>query len=281
VSGFVHSKYGYDNVGFHMGDEMITVDFNGILTAEELAEIEKKSNDYIWQNKQVNIFVPTAEELEKLDYRSKKELTGDVRIVEFPGADMCACCGTHITYTGEIGLVKIISVQKFHEGVRIEMLSGDRAVKYMNDVAQQNKEISVLLSAKVKETSTAVKRLADENTANKISISELYKKIFSLTAEKYRDKGNVLIFENGLTPDNVRNMANEIMEVCGGRAAVFSGDDENGYKYAIGEKDGNLKDMVKKLNAELNGRGGGKPFFVQGSVSADKESIEKFFLDIN
>ncbi len=277
VSGIIHEKFGYDNVGFHMGEEMITVDLNGMITAEELAEIEDKANDYIWKNIAVNIFVPSKEELAKIDYRSKKELEGDVRLVEFPDADMCACCGTHIASAGEIGLVKLVSVQKFHEGVRIEMLCGKRAVKYLNDINEQNKAVSVMLSAKVRETAGAVKRLADENAANRLALAELQKKMFAVIAEKYEGKGNVLLFETGLAPDAVRNLASELMETCGGRAAVFSGDDENGYKYAIGEKDGNLRDFAKEMNTALNGRGGGKPFLVQGSVNTQKENIEEYF----
>jgi alanyl-tRNA synthetase len=200
--------------------------------------------------------------------------------VEFPGADMCACCGTHVANTGEIGFVKLVSVQKFHEGVRIEMLCGSRAIKYLNDITEQNKAISVMLSAKVRETSAAVKRLSDENTANRIAVSQIQGKLFDAKAKELKDCGDVLIFEDGLTPDAVRNLANAVMETCGGKAMVFSGDDENGYKYAIGEKDGNLRDFSKDMNSKLNGRGGGKPFFVQGSVSASETEIRDYISKI-
>lgn len=277
VSGFIHRIYGYDNVGFHMGDEMITVDINGMLDMDALLDIEQKTNAYIWNNNDVKTFFAIGEELKALDYRSKKELSGDVRIVEYPNADMCACCGTHVAKTGEIGLVKIISVQKFHEGVRIEMLCGGRAMRYINDIAAQNRSISVILSAKVRETAAAVQRLADENGAVKFALADAQKSLFKQKAKEFEGKGNVVLFEKGLSPDAVRNLSNEIMECCGGRAAVFSGDDENGYKYAIGEKGGNLKEFVKQMNTALNGRGGGKPFFVQGSVFANAENINKYF----
>lgn len=143
VSGIIHRRTGGNNVGFHMGSDTITVDLDVELTAEELAEIEAEANRVVWANGATQIFHPTAEELKDLDYRSKKELTGDVRIVTFPGADTCACCGTHVTRTGEIGLIKLISVQKFKEGSRIEMLCGDRALAYINGILEQNHQISV------------------------------------------------------------------------------------------------------------------------------------------
>ena len=136
----------------------------------QLAEIERKTNQKIWEDTQIKIIYPTAEELEKIDYRSKKELTGQVRIVEFPGVDICACCGTHVTHTGEIGMVKLLSVEKFREGVRIEMICGKRVLDYLNMVNDQNHQISVKLSAKMDKTAQAVERLQEENFRLNFSI---------------------------------------------------------------------------------------------------------------
>ena len=122
VSGLVHEAYGYDNVGFHMSSDVITVDLSGVLSEAQLAEIEVETNRKIWENSEVEITYPSREELDKLDYRSKKELTGQVRLVRFPGSDLCACCGTHVTHTGEIGAVKILTVENFHEGIRLTMI---------------------------------------------------------------------------------------------------------------------------------------------------------------
>ena len=124
VSGLVHAAYGYDNVGFHMSSDVITVDLSGVLSETQLAEIEAETNRKIWENSEVEITYPSREELDKLDYRSKKELTGQVRLVRFPGSDLCACCGTHVTHTGEIGAVKILTVENFHEGIRLTMICG-------------------------------------------------------------------------------------------------------------------------------------------------------------
>ncbi len=279
VSGFIHAKYGYNNVGFHMGAEMITVDLDGEIDAGGLAEIEAKTNAYIWTDAVVEELHPTESELKELDYRSKKELTGDVRIIRFPGADTCACCGTHVNRTGEIGMVKLVSCQKFHEGVRIEMLCGKRAMEYLNAVNGENYKISTMLSAKVRETSKAVDRLMNESQSLKVKISEIENGILADIAKEYVDRDFVLINRGGLTPDSVRKLTAQLIEQNPGICAVFSGDDENGYKYAVGQKGGDLKELVKNMNTALNGRGGGKPFFAQGSVACAYAEVEKFFED--
>lgn len=278
VSGFINKRFGYDNVGFHIGSEMITIDLNGEITKEELREIEIQTNNYIWENHKTEILYPTADELKAMEYRSKKELSGEVRIIRFPDGDTCACCGTHVDSTAEIGFVKLISVQKFHEGVRIEMLSGKRAYEYIAKATDENSAISSLLSAKVFETSTAVKRLLDENQQLKYKLGMTENKMISAIADNYKGYNDKIVLNQpDLTPDTVRKLATMLIENNSCLCCVFSGDDENGYKYAVAQKDGNLKDLVKEINTALNGRGGGKPFFAQGSVSAKWEEIEAFF----
>ena len=278
VSGFINARFGYNNVGFHMGADFITVDLDGDITKEELKEIEIAVNDYIWQNHHVEVLLPTSEELKELKYRSKKELEGEVRIIRFPGGDTCACCGTHVDTTAEIGLVKLISVQKFHEGVRIEMICGKRAYEYCAKAVEENSKISNQLSAKVFETSAAVDRLLNENQQLKIKLSETENNMLGIISENYKGiSDKIIINQPNLTPDNVRKLAAALIEQNSGLVAVFSGDDENGYKYAVAQKDGDLKQLVKDMNTALNGRGGGKPFFAQGSVNAKAEEIESFF----
>lgn len=276
VSGVIHRIYGYENVGFHMGAEMITIDFSGELTEAQLQEVEREVNERIWLDSPVKCWYPDPEERKQLPYRSKKELTGPVRIVEFPGADICACCGTHVRRTGEIGLVKLVSVEKFHGGIRVEMLCGGRAYRYLCDIAAQNRQVSQLLSAKVRQTAKAVENLALELEAKKQELFALENARFAEKAEELRGKGNVVVNLPGLTPDGVRRAAIAIQETCGGRAAVFSGDEERGYRYAVGQPEGDLRAWVKALNQALQGRGGGKPGFVQGSLGAKWDEIVAF-----
>lgn len=278
VSGIFNSMYGYNNVGFHMGSEMITLDLDGELSFEQVREVELIANEYVFKNVECRIFEASGEELKKLKYRSKKELTGNVRLVEFPGADLCACCGTHVRYSGEIGVIKMFSCQAYKGGVRIEMLCGKRALNYINDILEENKAISKLLSAKVKQTSSAVERLMGENSDLKNKLNEMLKEKFEVLAKENVGKSKVILKENSLDSNGVRNLANAILNGgCDGLIAVFSGSDEDGYKYAICQKEGDLREFIKNLNSSLNGRGGGKPFFAQGSVVASWNEIERFF----
>lgn len=280
VSGLVHQAYGYDNVGFHMGSDVITVDFNGILTEAQIREIEQQVNQKIWENAEVEIFYPDKDALETLDYRSKKELNGQVRIVRFPGVDTCACCGTHVAYTGEIGMVKLLSVEKFREGVRMEMICGHRVLDYLNKVDDQNHQISMRLSAKSDRTAQAVERLQEENFSLKGRVQSLEEGMFAAEANKWAGKGNVLLFQQNMEADSLRKLTDAVMQTCGGRCAVFSSNADGSCKYAMGEKAGDLRQLTKDMNNALNGRGGGKPFFVQGSVQAGEDQIREFFREL-
>ena len=277
VSGIIHRRFGYENVGFHMGAEMITIDLSGMLTPEQLEAVEAEANEAVWRDIPTEITHPDPETLKTIPYRSKKELTGDVRIVTFPGVDICACCGTHVSSTGEIGLIKLFSCEKFHDGVRIELLCGRRALAHLSALAAQNRQISGLLSAKPLETASAVRRTLDELAQQKLRAAGLEARILDAQAETYRGAGNVLLFEPDMTPDTLRRLADAITSRCCGRCAVFSGSDETGYKYCLGETSGDLRQLSRDLNAALSGRGGGKPFFVQGSVQASRQAIEAFF----
>ena len=280
VSGIVHRIYGFNNVGFHMGSDVITVDFDGVLTEEQLYDVEQEANEAVLRNVPVTISYPSKEELETMDYRSKKEIEGQVRIVTIENADICACCGTHVTRTGEIGLIKIFSCVKFHEGVRLEILCGMRAYEYVNRLMEQNRKNSALLSAKPTETNAAAERMAEELAGAKYRVSQLENELFSLKAKAYAGESNVLLFESAMSPDAVRRFADAILAGCTGRIAIFAGDDEQGYKYALCKKDGDLRETVKALNAACNGRGGGKPFFAQGSVQASRAQLEAFFASL-
>ena len=278
VSGLAHALWGCENVGFHMGAEVVTIDFDRPLTEEQFATLEQTANWHLWQvNLPVNITYPSPQELERIRYRSKKELTGQVRIVEFPGADCCACCGTHVNYPAQVGLVKLLSMQKFREGVRIELVCGGRALQYLSRAMEQNAQVSHLLSAKVFETGAAVGRLLEENTALKSRLLSLEESRFTALAQRYAGAGDVVLFEEGLSSDSSRRLCDAVLHTCGGRCACFSGTDGAGYKYAIGQRDGDLRTFVKELNQALNGRGGGKPDFVQGSVQASRRDIQAFF----
>ncbi len=275
VSGFAHARWGCDNVGFHMGSDVITIDLNRVLDGKDLEWLEDAVNRYIWEDHPTIITYPTPEELDALDYRSKKELTGQVRIVSFPGGDTCACCGTHVTSTGQIGLVKLLGAVRFREGVRIELVCGGRAMAWLNRAAAQNHHVSNLLSAKVFETGAAVERLLEERDRLKARLQTLEEQHLAAIARRCAGAGHQVVFEDDLSPDALRRLCDSVLQVCGGWSACFTGDEEHGYRYAIGCPEGtdDLRPVIRELNRSLHGRGGGRANFVQGSFSSGRKSI--------
>ena len=276
-SGLICGRCHCDNVGFHMGTDMVTIDFNADIPWEELLEIEAQANQYIYEDHPIDIQFHRGAELDAIDYRSKKPLEGDVRIVAFPGADCCACCGTHVLRSGQVGLVKFLSVQKFREGVRIELLCGKRALNYLSRTWEQAKTIGQRLSVKPVDAAAAVERLEHELSAAKLRCSQLEESVFAAIAQEQAGKGNVLLFQSPMKPDSVRKLADAAAKTCGGLAAVFAGEGIH-YAYALGRADGqDISAQVKAMNAALHGRGGGRNGFAQGSVEAERSAIEAFF----
>lgn len=274
VSGLICGQYGCDNVGFHMGKDVVTIDFNTELTLAQLREIEGQANRLIWENRAVEIGFYEGEELEKIDYRSKKPLAGPVRIVTFPGADTCACCGTHVTRTGEIGCIRLLNVHPLRGGVRIEMLSGGRAYRYFDVAAHAAHTMAAALSVQEGQAPAALERLMEEQEALKYRFARLEDRLFFAMAQGMT--GAKVLFEPGLTPDALRRLCLAVSGQTGERCAVFSGSDQEGYKYAASVP-GGAAGLVKSLNAALSGRGGGKGDLAQGSVQATRSQIEAFF----
>ena len=276
-SGLICGRYGCDNVGFHMGTDIVTIDFNADIPWEELLEIEGQANRYIQEDHPIDIQFHRGAELDAIDYRSKKPLEGDVRIVAFPGADCCACCGTHVLRSGQVGLVKFLSVQKFREGVRIELLCGKRALEYLSKTWEQAKAIGQRLSVKPVDSEAAVERLEGELANLKLRCAQLEESVFESMAKEQAGKGNVLLFQPAMRPDSVRRLMDAVSKTCGGLAAVFAGE-EGHYAYALGQADGqDISPLVKAMNTVLHGRGGGRNGFAQGSVEAERSAIESFF----
>ena len=275
-SGIICQQYGCDNVGFHMGADAVTIDFNADITWDALLAIEARANQYIYENHAIDIRFYRGAELDAVDYRSKKALDGDVRIVKFPGADCCACCGTHVVQSGQVGIVKFLSCQKFREGVRIDMLAGERAYRYLSATWEQNLHAAQLLSSRPTESAKAVERVLAELGALKQRAAKLEEASFAQVAVQNSGVGDVLLFEDDMSPDSVRKLCDAVSQTCGGRCAVFAGAGE-AWKYAVGQVGGDLRELTKNMNAALSGRGGGKPNFVHGSVNAPREAIEAFF----
>ena len=277
LSGLLCSLYDCSNVGFHLGTDTVTIDYDRDLTWEQVLEAERQANESIWRDTPAEITFPAPDALAQLDYRSKKELTGQVRIVSFPGADCCACCGTHVRRAGEVGLIKVLSCQKFREGVRLEILCGQRAYRYLSRIYEQDHAVARLLSVKPQDAFAAVERQNAELTAAKLRMTELEDRLFALRAQSLAGCGDVLLLEPPMRPDGARKLADTAARAAGGLAAVFAGERDS-YVYALVHAGGaDISPLVKRLNSALSGRGGGRNGFAQGSVQADRSAILDFF----
>lgn len=279
VSGIANRLYGCTNVGFRMGKE-ITVDFDVELTAEQIRKIEKLANEAVYKNVAVYAEYPDKSILEELEYRSKLDLTEDVRIVTIEGYDRCACCAPHINRTGEIGIIKILGFMRHRGGTRLFMLCGFDAYEDYCIKADNLYQIAVALCAKHNEELPAFKRLCDENSELKQKCSALTKELTQLKSEKNECiNGITVYFENEPDMQAVRKLALEAAKKNDGIVAVFSGEN-NSYKYAVSSLSKSVKSIAQELNASFNGRGGGSDELVQGSIVATDTEIRKLLSEI-
>lgn len=276
VSGLIHQRFGYDNVGFHMGTDEVTIDFNGTLEWADLMAIEEKANGMIWENLEISAVYPEKDELDAMEYRSKKELTGAVRIVSIPGGDICACCGTHVERTGEIGLVKFLSMIHYKGGARISLLCGKRAVEDYERKRDQVQRISVLLSARPGEIARAVEKLKDEEAKLQEKLVAAYDKLIASEVRDIKEgDGDIFILEPDFEAIQLRHLVNRLLEEKKGRTVLaLGGAAEGSFLYVLGSRDGDMRRLSRELNGLLNGRGGGSAQMAQGTFFATKDQLQ-------
>ena len=275
-SGIVHKKFGYDNVGFHLSDSIVTMDFNGVISPKEITEIEEKVNQAIIENIPVEVSYPSKEELKELDYRSKIEIEGQVRIVTIPGYDVCACCAPHVRRTGEIGSLKVMNVQSYKGGVRVSILCGFRAL----DAFRQKADIITELMAEFSTSQDAildnVKKLKGTNQTMKNQLAAAKQELMEYKVSAIpEDSENAILFEADLETPVVRGVVNGLVEKFAGISAVFVGNDENGYQFIVGSKNKDCRQIAATLREKLSARGGGSDKMIQGSVAATQLQIEE------
>ena len=277
-SGLTHQKYGAENVGFHMAADCMTIDFDKELSFEQLSEIEYEANLAVRANIPVRTFYPSPEELKVLEYRSKKELAGAVRIVEIAGIDRCACCAPHVRATGEIGAIKLLTAERHRGGVRLSLICGMDALDDYRRKQDSAAAISALLSAKRDEIAPAVERLLESEAKLKERASILGMRCAAMRAEAIAPtEGNICIFDEGLSEAAARELVNRLTEKTGGVAALFLADGAGAWRYIIGSRRVDLRSAAKAINAGISGRGGGRPEMIQGSAAASEQEIASFF----
>ena len=281
ISGIVHRRFGYENVGFHLGKEEVTMDYDGPLTGEELRSIEYEANQVVAENREIKAYFPSTEELKKIPYRSKKELQGKIRIVEIQDCDICACCAPHVQTTGNVGLIKITNAIRYKGGMRLWIACGMRALEDYNQKEASVVQISNMLSAKQQEVTEAVKRLTEEIQQFKKKAAKMQERLVMgyLESEKAvlkeNPNANLLLFEKELDTMAMRNFVNAGMELTKGVCGAFVGDEKQGFRYVLGSS-GDIREIGKKLNAAFQGKGGGKPPMIQGSLVGEEEKIREF-----
>ncbi|MDO5410292.1 MAG: alanyl-tRNA editing protein [Lachnospiraceae bacterium] len=276
ISGLVNRYYQYHNVGFHLGAEEVTLDFDGTLSLEQLRAIEKEANEAVKANFPVQVSFPDAKTLAALDYRSKIELKGAVRIVEFPGYDICACCAPHVERTGEIGLIKITNVQSHRGGVRVNILCGDRAIADYTRKQDSISSISVQLSAKPDKTAEAVSRLRQENVRLKEQICTLQaalmqEKLSALPSPA--DSRHAILFADELDAIAARNTANQLADTYEGFGFMLVGDDEKGYRYVIASRHLDCRELSASLRKVFSAKGGGSGEMIQGTIQTTGKEL--------
>lgn len=275
LSGILHQMFGAENVGFHIGSDSVRMDTSVPISAEGLREAELAANRIVWQNVPVLITYPTREELARMTYRSKKEIEGQVRIVTIPGADVCACCGTHTAATGAVGQIKILAAENYKGGVRLSIVCGERALLAAQAMRQRQADIGALLSAKPSETAHAVHRVYDEYTALKFAHFGLCSELFDALAAQVAPGADAIRIVPGLDPDGLHRLAARLSEATTGLCAALTAN-EKGTGYCLAQAGGDVRALTKALNTALDGRGGGKPGICQGSCAAAPEQVETF-----
>ena len=276
LSGLLHSMFSTENVGFHIGQEFVTMDINAPLTWQQLMQAEWTANSIIWKDVAVDCKIVPPDQLDTLQYRSKKAIEGDVRIVTIPGADCCACCGTHLPSTGMVGQIKILDAQRYKGGTRLTVVCGGRALKDYNIKRDQLAKIGAAVSMPHNRAADGVDTLQQQIAQLKMQLADARNLWFDALCASVSADQSPLIVADGLDGEAMRSLCLRLCECTPNRCAVLC-PKEGGYSYAVGQKDGKLTEFVRSMNSALSGKGGGKPFLCMGSLQADINSIKQFW----
>ncbi len=277
-SGLVHSTYGFDNVGFHLSDNEVTLDFNGVIGPDGIRDIERRANEIIFRNIPSEIRFLSGEEAKTAEYRSKIDLDDEIRVVTYPGVDACACCAPHVALTGEIGCLKVVGLQNYKGGIRVSILCGMRAMEVFFHDRDILEKTANYLSNSTDEVYHLVVKARTELAETKAALAEAAKKLVQVRIDQIpAGGGNAVLFEESLDAGAMRSAVNSLVQKKNGFCGVFAGSDADGYRYVIGKQGGDARTINNELREKFGARGGGKPEMVQGSVTASRADIETLF----
>lgn len=281
ISGIIKSSFGFNNVGFHLSDNIVTADFDRFLNEEALAQIENKANEVIYKNVSVSCYYPSSESLRYTEYRSKTDFGSNVRLVDISGVDVCACCCPHVKSTGEIGIIKIISAIRYKGGSRISFLCGKRAIQYFSFLLKQSSDISQFLSAERNALMPAIQALNNEKDRLKQQVSELNIRLLDSEAKEAMFVNNhPLVFVENYAMTEMRASVNKLIKASKIYCGIFSGNDEDGYTFVLGSKDLDCTPVSKLLTDRFDAKGGGRKEMIQGFVKGKKKDIVKAILSL-
>ena len=277
LSGTLHRLFGAENVGFHIGSPYVRMDTSIPLTAEQLAEAEAQANAAVRADTSVRCYVPDPDTLAHTEYRSKKELEGPVRLVE-AGGDRCACCGTHLARTGEVGLIKIVSSQHYKGGMRLAVACGQRAYDAVATGWADAEAAGRRLSAPVGSLEAAVTRLQGGEAQLKQRLADLQNALATACAAAAKPSVPCTLWAAGADGDGLRRIALAVAAETGAVCCALAPGGQ-GLAYALAAAPaGDVRSLCKALNQAFDGRGGGKPTFCQGSLARGSEAEIHAFL---
>ena len=280
LSGILHRDYGSENTGFHLSDNIVTLDTSRQLDKAMIKELERKANEAVYADLPINCRYYGEEELKEIEYRSKKELNEDVRLVTIPGIDICACCAPHVSGTGQVGIIKVISAINYKGGTRLTILSGRRAFEYLSAEHDITGELTHKLSVSPERLTEAVDKLMRQLNDIKLEKAELAgKRLFKKLEELPENEKNAVIFTEDTAVNNItrRNAVNTLAKKYRGICAVFVGEGE--YRFILAHPEGDARETAKLLKDKFGARCGGSREMIEGSVCAGEEELRALFRD--
>lgn len=292
LSGLVYKKYDYLNVGFHLGREYTTIDFSGPVSYEQMQEIVRAANQLIYKNTKVTAKVFTPEEAQDIKYRSKVEIDNLIRLVKIEGADICACCGTHVKHTGEIGLIICTDVESYKGGSRITFYAGTRAFNYIRKQQEILNNLVTHLSSPQEELDKAVSNLESNISDLETTIESTANYLWDKKISELDSSSLIYIKAKVFTPKIVKRLF-KTLDADLDKSLLVLMDQKENFTFYLFEPEEEYKSdtgIFKQLQADYAARGGGSYTMTQGQIPAKengfdedskKEFIAKLAADFN